>query len=277
VIALNLRNLEQIQERQPAGGMSFGTLLLAAAAGGALVVVATTTFTRDRAPEVSQSDALEQLLAEQSPAPPAASVSQDQVTFPSILSDQDDPTTALAAVKDERGRLLEAVPTPSPSASAGVSTGAALPQGQLPVGDLLSATSVTRVPHDGLSQLAKDSVTNSETGELAPAGQQGGFEIQVASFRNPDDADALVHELRRRGHRAYRQAAYVPERGLWHRVRIGSFKSRYKAEAYKRKFEQAESMSTFLVDPEKVKRQQAARDAKARARQRRQERARGGH
>src|SRR5690606_32334645 len=98
--------------------------------------------------------------------------------------------------------------------------------------------------------------------------------IQVASFRSPDDADGFVTELRKRGHRAYRQAAYVPERGLWHRVRIGPFKSRFEAQQYQQKLEAAERISTFLVDPEKVRRQEEIRNAKQAARDKKAERRR---
>ncbi len=274
---MNLRNLEQIQEQERGSrGLPLGTLLLAAAGGGALVVVLMTTLEREAPPAESKVDPLQQLVEEasRSPSDPAAVVKDQHVTFPGLLSDRDEVTTAMAAVKDERGRLLkregdmpsEDLPhaVPSPVASA-------LPKAPLPVGDLLSSTPVTQAPKDELSQLAK-STNQVQPNEMAPAGMEGGYEIQVASFQNVDDANALVEELRKRGHRAYRQAAYVPERGLWHRVRIGPFKAKYKALAYQSKLEEQERMPTFLVDPDKVKRQKAIRDAKLAAREKKAER-----
>ncbi|HYO95289.1 MAG TPA: SPOR domain-containing protein, partial [Polyangiaceae bacterium] len=83
------------------------------------------------------------------------------------------------------------------------------------------------------------------------------------------DADQLVADLRRRGHRAFRQAAYVPERGLWHRVRVGPFKSRLEAQKYKLEFERAERVSPFLVDPQKVKQADEIRAARVAAQDRR--------
>src|SRR5690606_10822234 len=135
-------------------------------------------------------------------------------------------------------------------------------------------TTVTEEPKDDLGQIAKAQSSGNDATELAPMGSEGGHEIQVASFRNPGDADAFVDELRKRGHRAYRQAAYVPDRGLWHRVRIGPFKSRYGAQQYQQELEAAERISTFLVDPEKVRRQAEIRDAKQAARDRKAERRR---
>ena len=88
----------------------------------------------------------------------------------------------------------------------------------------------------------------ADSAELAPSGMEGGFQLQVASYRDQADADKLVEDLRKRGHRAFRQAAYVPERGLWQRVRIGPFKNKFEAVEYKAKFERAERLTPFLVD-----------------------------
>lgn len=265
---MDLRDLDQIQEERPrARPLPLGALLLAAISGGALVVVAMGVFRPEpRGPEPVK-DPLAELLERQEPTPPAARVDDEDVTFPEILSDGAKPTTALAAVKDERGRLLEAAPAASGSSAPAI----ALPEGRLPAGDLLHATEVTTEPKDDLSQLAKSRLT-AEPETLAPPGSQGGYEIQVASFPDAAAADAFVAELRKRGHRAYRQAAYVPERGLWHRVRIGSFKTKHEAAAHQKQLEQTERLSTFLVDPEKVKRQESIRAAKQEARDRKLER-----
>ena len=141
------------------------------------------------------------------------------------------------------------------------------------MGDVLSSTTVTQQPKDSLTQLAAQVVDEDSSEEMAQLGGEGGYQLQVASFKAMSDADALVEKLRRRGHRAYRQAANVPGRGLWHRVRIGPFQYKYQAERYQDSFEETERMSTFLVDPEKVKRQKAIRDAKLAAREKKRKRA----
>jgi hypothetical protein len=51
----------------------------------------------------------------------------------------------------------------------------------------------------------------------------------------------------------------VPERGLWHRVRIGPFKSRFLANDYREKFEKTERMTPYVVDPDRVKQAEAQR------------------
>jgi cell division septation protein DedD len=249
-----------------------GTLFLSALAGGALVIALMIGLERDEPPTVSETDPLAELLAKNaaSAATPPLVVDHDNVTFPKLLSDESERTTALAAVKDERGRLLEQLPAVSAQAPAELPSTDGFPKQVRPAGDLLSATSVTNDPKDELSQLASDRTREAPL-EMAPPGMGGGYEIQVASFQDPADADAFVEELRRRGHSAFRQAAYVPERGLWHRVRIGPFKYKYKAQAYKDKLDKDERMSSFLVDPDKVKRQEDIKEAKRDARERKKQ------
>ncbi len=53
--------------------------------------------------------------------------------------------------------------------------------------------------------------------------------IQVASLKDPEAADRMVAKLKDRWYPAYRSVAEIPGRGVWYRVRIGSF--RRKAEA----------------------------------------------
>ena len=99
------------------------------------------------------------------------------------------------------------------------------------------------------------------------AGMNGGFQLQVASFKDQPDADRLVDDLRRRGHRAYRLAAQVPERGVWYRVRIGPFKTKFEANKYKADFERVERVSPFVVDPDKVKQAEDLRAMRLAARE----------
>ncbi len=175
-----------------------------------------------------------------------------------------------SAVKDERGRLVKqdfALPPGAPTLPPPPTD--SLPVVPLPAGSLLAATPVTAEPKDGLTQVAASQAKVSDATELAPMGSEGGYQIQVASFNNQEDADKFVNDLRKRGHSAYRQAAHVPTRGLWHRVRVGPFKTKFQALQYKRKFEQTERVSPFLVDPHKVKQQEEIRKAKLDARKRR--------
>lgn len=265
--AVNVRDLEQIQEAEHRGGASRGaTLVLAGLGGAALVITAVMTFKQGEPPERAKVDPLSALVAKakRPEATPPESVNRRDVTFPSVLSDAEHPTTALAAVKDERGHLIAPDVEPAPAAVP-PPPAEKLPVVPLPAGTLLDETSVTTEPKDSLTVLARDVSTVGDTTPAQP-GSEGGFQLQVASFRDAGDADKLVEELRKRGHPAYRQAAYVADRGLWHRVRIGPFKSKFAAEKYKADFDKKERMNSFLVDPDKVKRQEEIRASKLAAR-----------
>lgn len=254
--SVNLRNLEEIQERdEPRVRARLATLLFAAIGCGTLVVASVIglgkTSSTGRAKAVDPLVSLS--LAQRSPATAPEDLGNTPVRFPSVLSDAQQPTTALAAVKDPRGRLVAKAPELDPvqAVTASSAEGLASPR---PAGELLRATSVTTEPKDELVRIALSANQTSNDGPAAPEGHDGGFQIQVASFRSADDADAFAQDLRKRQHQAYRQAAYVPDRGLWHRVRIGPFKTKFEATMYKNKLERAERIAGFVVDPDRQKR-----------------------
>lgn len=275
--SVNVRNLEQIQEQDSARPSRIGTLLLVSLAGAALVSAFVMMSKKGGAPARSTQDPLAALVADaKTAATPAEVLDGKDVSFPRMLSDGATPTTALAAVKDERGRLVKQAEALDPTANPGLPAAPPpahdrLPVVPLPVGTLLNASPVITTPRDSLTDLAANAAAAKTDAELAPEGMEGGFQLQVASFKEQADAERAVEDLRKRGHRAFRQAAHVPDRGLWHRVRIGPFKTKLEALKYKERFERTERIAPFLIDPDKVKQaeeQRAARIATAKRRER---------
>ena len=279
--SVNVRNLEQIQEQDSGRPSRIGTLLLVSLAGAAVVSAGVMMSKKGGAPARSTQDPLAALVAEaKPPGAPAEALDGKDVSFPRLLSDETTPTTALAAVKDERGRLVKQ----DEAGAVGLNPGELaapppatdrLPVVPLPMGTLLNASPVTMSPRDALTDMASSAAAAKTDGELAPEGSEGGFQLQVASFKEQTEADRTVEDLRKRGHRAFRQAAHVPERGLWHRVRIGPFKTKLEALKYKDRFERTERIAPFLVDPEKVKQAEEQRAARLAATQKRRDRLTG--
>jgi DedD protein len=270
---VNVRNLEQIQEAERDGrSAKVATVLLASVGGTAIVIAAVMSMRQAAPPEETKADPLAALVAKSKrpEATPPESVRPSDVTFPSVLSDSTRPTTALAAVKDERGHLVAPSPDPEPFPAVVPPAADKLPVVPLPAGTLLDQTPDTDKPKDPLVALAHD-VSKVDSAPIVMPGAEGGFQLQVASFKDQGDADRFVEELMKRGHRAYRQPAYVADRGLWHRVRIGPFKTKLAAARYKADFDKKERMSAFLVDPDKVKRQEELRQSKLASRQTTQE------
>lgn len=278
---VNVRNLEQIQEQDSGRPSRIGTLLLVSLAGAAVVSAFAMMSKKSAPPTKSTQDPLASLVADaKNPATPAEQLDGKDVSFPRILSDDASPTTALAAVKDERGRLVKQGDPADPTQVGTVLGGPPpamdrLPVMPLPVGTLLNSSPVVTSPRDALTDLAASAAAAKTNGELAPEGNDSGFQLQVASFKEQAEADRTVEDLRKRGHRAFRQAAHVPERGLWHRVRVGPFKSKLEALKYKERFERAERIAPFLIDPEKVKQAEEQRAARISALQKRHERLTG--
>lgn len=265
--SVNVRNLEQLEEHDQHRSRSrLGALLLASLGGAALVIVGVMNSERSSPPARSASDPLAALVAEaeSAHAVPASQLTGRDVTFPGLLSDDSPPTTALAAVKDAHGRLVASDPSAKPAEPPPPTD--KLPVVPLPAGTLLDRTKVTADPKDELTELADAASKVAPTAPLAPEGSDGGYQIQVASFKKQSDADVFVRELRERGYPAYRKAAFVPGRGMWHRVRIGPFKSLFAAERYAQKLHHKERLSTFVIDPYKEKREQQIYEAKVAAR-----------
>jgi len=263
---VNLRNLERIVEGSGARSPRLATFLLATTGAAAVMVV--TMALRQKHPEVASAerDPLAALVAQAAEKKQAEQAGSDEiqlkkaeVEFPDLLSDADHRTTALVAVKDKAGHIVE---EPPPVAAAAPPALDQIPVVPLPAGTLLAATSVTKEPKDELSRLAVSAAQIPADQPAAAPGQEGGFLVQVASFKDQEDADGFVTELRARGHEAFRQAANVPGRGIWHRVRIGSFKTKYQADLYKEKFEKSERTIALVIDPDAVERQQKIRAAK---------------
>ncbi len=258
---VNYRNLDEIREDDGRGkGARWIAAALFAVGCSAVAVATVVGIGKKGSPSESRQDPLAELATKARSRTVSAEQLESKLGFPAVLSDQEKPTTALAAVRDDQGRLLAAQAPPAATVPApGLS--AAIVGTPIAAGDLLRATAVTTQPHDDLTRMAVSASKPSEEGELAPEGREGSFQIQVASFRSATDADTFVLDLRRRSHRAYRQAAYVPERGLWHRVRIGPFKTKYEATLYKGQLERAERIAGFVIDPERQKKPDADRES----------------
>jgi len=253
---VNLRNLEQIHEVSGGGAPRLSAFLLGGIGLSAVIVAALLLSRGSSAGDQVEVDPLEALVRAEGQAKKGdPGVQSEDLSFPEVLSDAGNPTTALVALRGKDDKQPPA-PAAAPTAPQNVE---GLPSEPRPLGSLLGATKVTTEPKDELTALAVRAAESEAPPVPVASGSEGGFLIQVASFKEEADAEALVVELKARGHRAFRQTANVPGRGIWHRVRIGSFKSQYEATLYKAKLEETERMATLVIDPEKVERQEQTR------------------
>lgn len=84
-----------------------------------------------------------------------------------------------------------------------------------------------------------------DTAATSPGGE-GKFTVQVASFREAEDADRLVAALKKKHYPAYRIAGIIPDKGIWHRVRVGGFDSSAAAKAMVKKLK-SDRITAFVV------------------------------
>jgi cell division septation protein DedD len=259
-----LRNLEQIEENDENDRrMPRGVTLALVTLGGACVVFAGLTLGgRVSHPELKKTDPLGDLVALRShagSAAPSASanaaraseLSPKDVTFPQLLSDEDKPPTALAAVRALPSGSSSAVaaPTEPPPPTDRLPV---VPVAPLPAQTVLEATPLVTRPRDRMTKAATEAaqVESAPAGEAAPAGHEGGYQLQVSSFRGQGDAQGFAEQLRARGHKAYVAEAHVPGRGTWFRVRVGPFPTQRAASQYRTSFEAREHVVPFVVPPE---------------------------
>jgi cell division septation protein DedD len=126
-----------------------------------------------------------------------------------------------------------------------------LPVIPLPAQHVVSPSPLVSRPRDALTQIAKDASTL--TSPQADEGRAGGYQLQASSFRTEPEAAAFSTALRQRGYRAYVEAAQLPGRGTWYRVRIGPFGTQREAAANRAEFERKEHLVPFVVEPPKEK------------------------
>ena len=74
-----------------------------------------------------------------------------------------------------------------------------------------------------LKGLPAESGTGAET--------ENKITIQVASSRDSKEADRMVAKLKDKWYPAYRSVATIPGKGVWYRVRIGSFNRKAEAQS----------------------------------------------
>lgn len=253
-----VKNLEQIQETDADGRPGKGTTLAFVALGGACVLFATLALTgRGSKPDTKKADPLGELVQQHAKAekaqgsPKATELTPKDVTFPGILSDDLSPPTALAAVRGNKDPLTAAMASGAPSAPPPASD--RLPVVPLPAANVLEASPVVTRPRDSLTKVASDNAAMkaAQEGPQAPQGKEGGYQLQVSSFRTREEAESFATQLRTRSHKAYVTEAHVAGRGTWFRVRIGPFSSQHAAAQYRAGFEGREHVVPFIVPPQK--------------------------
>lgn len=242
-----MRDLEQIQERDPdEGGRRAAVFLLAGATTLGLVYAMVRILGADAAPAAPEQDPLAALGAAESLSRAAAEaeatpseppeVDRASLTFPRTLLGDDRPEVAatFAAAAAEHTSLL--------ARGSVLAATTMMPAAVVATPEQHSLEAAAR--HDPLVAAALPAAPASERGAV---GRDGTYTLQVISYRTTEEAELFADALRSRGHDAFVQEADVEERGRFYRVRIGPFETQAEAERARRRVESEEQMSTFVV------------------------------
>lgn len=260
-----MRDLEQIQERDPAdGGRSLGTIVMASLtlvgvtfAMGVVIGQAAEPAAASNPDPLAGLD--QHVTAEATPAAPTTPATEPDVeagdlTFPTTLLGQEDRPEVLAAIAAaaaEEARLDDVTEPPQLPVVEVAPIAPALDADEI-TATLPAAVAAGRTRRNLIESARHDplvaaALPRPSTGATAARGSEGEYTLQVISYDQIAPANDFADALRARGHEAFVVAADVPDRGRYYRVRIGPFATKHKADAYRAQFETQERMNTFVV------------------------------
>ena len=73
------------------------------------------------------------------------------------------------------------------------------------------------------------------------------YTLQISSHRTRDLAETLKKKLKNRGYKAYILSIDLGDKGMWHRVRVGKYKSREDAEKVANQLRVREKLSGTMI------------------------------
>jgi cell division septation protein DedD len=73
------------------------------------------------------------------------------------------------------------------------------------------------------------------------------YTVQTASYQERDMAEDEVKRLKKRGFAAFIVSSELTGKGVWHRVRLGSFSNKAAAERLQKSVREKEGLSTIVV------------------------------
>ena len=159
-----------------------------------------------------------------------------------VGDDRPEVAAALAAASAEHESLAGFEPLPPSMPSAIPPSFNALPAAVAATGGLQPLIETSR-----RDALVAESLPEPASVERGSIGREGEYVLQVVSYRTEDEAESFARALRDKGHDTYVEEADIEDRGRFYRVRIGPFDTRGEALRYRRRFEDAEDMDTFVV------------------------------
>ncbi|MDH3602810.1 MAG: SPOR domain-containing protein [Candidatus Tectomicrobia bacterium] len=200
----------------------------------------------------------EQLQREQTPKAPAK-----EMTFYSTLTTREEESVASPVAAQPQTTPSEWAPpaTASGSQAPDGATGpirtdesqSTLPERPVPEQEARGQASARSEPGQP-ENAAPPPVTSTAPAQTAalsaspPAPPDARFyTVQVGSFRRANDAQRLQQQLAQKGYAARLLIISLPGKGLWHRVRVGTFSERAEADQMAQRLRSRENMTVLVT------------------------------
>ncbi len=105
----------------------------------------------------------------------------------------------------------------------------------------------TSVPTQAKQTASKQQQTKKEPAPTASSTTLVRYTLQLASYQDKETADSDVKKMKKRGYAAFIVSAELPGKGMWHRVRLGSFSNKASAEKLQKEIRTKEGLSPIVV------------------------------
>jgi len=83
--------------------------------------------------------------------------------------------------------------------------------------------------------------------KAAPSRTTLRYTVQIAAYPEKGLAEDEVRKMKKRGYAAFIASSELPGKGMWHRVRLGSFLNRTAAEKLQKDIRAKEGVSALVV------------------------------
>jgi DedD protein len=109
-----------------------------------------------------------------------------------------------------------------------------------------TSTTIAKANHRDEKDPSTSNKKSKKNEDTALTGQKR-FTLQVSSFKERTQAEAMVKRLEAKGLTPYMISSHIPRRGMWYRVRLGAFESWNDAVGAKKDFENNWKMTAYVM------------------------------
>ena len=93
----------------------------------------------------------------------------------------------------------------------------------------------------------KKSIAPKSASRKKPSIASFRYTVVVGSYKNKKNAENMAKKLIKSGYPAFRSTVEIPQKGIWHRVKVGRFNSKKNADKFARQFKKKEKLAVFVL------------------------------